>query len=144
MIRRKFSASHVLLIKNLFSLKQFISLQFLIFSCINFILQYIAQVLFIPLVCYCIMLINFLFVYLSVLYFFQRINKEMIYCGCFLSSKCSFSSLNRSSLLFVTILTMSFAIYCSVCVVDDKLCKLNHEMSWLICNEYQKLDCFQL
>ena len=68
----------------------------------------------------------------------------MIYCGCFLSSKCSFSSLNRFSLLFVTILTMSFAIYYSVCVVDDKLCKLSNGMGWLVCKEYQKLDCFQL
>ena len=34
---------------------------FLIFLCMSFILQYIVQVLFISLSCYCIMLINFLF-----------------------------------------------------------------------------------
>ena len=35
-------------------------------------------------------------------------------------------------------------IYCSFCVVDDNLCKLNNWMSWLVYNGYQKLDYFQL
>ena len=35
--------------------------------------------------------------------------KSMICCGCFLSSKCSFSFFSQFSLLFVTILTISFA-----------------------------------
>ena len=39
------------------------------FLCINFILQYIAQVLFILLICYCIILINFLFcIFVSVIF----------------------------------------------------------------------------
>ena len=34
---------------------------------------------------------------------------SMICCGCFISSKCSFSSFNRFPLLLVTILTIRFA-----------------------------------
>ena len=66
MVRRKFSASPILLTKNLFSLKNFISFYFLIFLLILFCSTH-KYYFFISLICYGIIL-TFYFALLSVLF----------------------------------------------------------------------------
>ena len=67
MVRRKFSASPILLTKNLFSLKNFISFYFLIFLLILFCSTLHKYYFFISLICYGIIL-TFYFALSSVLF----------------------------------------------------------------------------